>query len=40
MGRKSPTGVVESDCLYTMELGEVKAKGRTPERFPYTKEDS
>ena len=40
MGRKSCTGVVKSDWLYTMELGAVKAKGRPPERLSYAKEDS
>ena len=40
LGRKSYTGVGESDWLYTLELGEVKVKRRPPERLSYAKEDS
>ena len=40
VGRKRYTGAVKSDWLYTMELGELKAKGRPPERLSYAKEDS
>ena len=40
LGRKSCTGVVKSDWLYTLELGEVKAEGRTPKGLSYAKEDS
>ena len=40
MGRKSCTGVVKNDWLYTRELGEVKAKGRILEGLWYAKEDS
>ena len=40
MGRKSYTGVVKSDWLYTMELGEGKAKGRPPEGLSYAKKFS
>ena len=28
---RAGTGIVKSDWLYTMELGEVKSKGRLPE---------
>ena len=40
MGRKSCTGVVKSDWLYTMELGEVKSRGGFLKGFAYTKEYS
>ena len=30
-GRKSCAGAVKSDCLCTLELGEVKTKRRPPE---------
>ena len=40
MGRKSSTGVVNSDYLYTKELGEIKSRGSLLKRFPYAKEDS
>ena len=38
MGRKSCTGVVKSDCLYTVELGEVRSRGSFLKGFPYAKE--
>ena len=37
MGRKSCIGVVKSDWLHTMDLGEVKSKGKFPKRFSYAK---
>ena len=40
LGRKSCNGVVRSDWLYSMELGQVKAKGRPPKGLSYPKEDS
>ena len=39
VGRKSCTGAVKSDCLYTVELGEVKSRGSFLKGFPYAKED-
>ena len=36
MGRESCTGAVkQSGSLYTMNLGEVKSKGKFPKRFSY-----
>lgn len=40
VGRKGCTGVMKSDWLYTMELGEAKARGRPPEGLSCAKEDS
>ena len=40
MGRKSCPGVVMSDWSYTMELAEVKSKGRPPGGLSHAKEDS
>ena len=40
MGRKICNGVVKSDWLYTMELGEVNAKQMPPEGLSYAKEHS
>ena len=40
VGRKSCTGVVKSDWLYTLELGEVKSRRNFLKGFPYAKEDS
>ena len=39
MGRKSCTGVVKSDGLYTVELGEVQSRGSFLKPSPYAKED-
>ena len=38
MGRKSCTGAVKSDWLYSVELGEVKSRGSFLKGFPYAKE--
>ena len=38
MSRKSRTGVVKSDWLYAMELGEVKSRGSFLKEFPYAKD--
>ena len=40
VGRKGCTGVAKSDWLYTMELGEAKAKWRPSEGLSCAKEDS
>ena len=40
MGRKSCTGVVKSDWLYALELGEIKSRGSFLKGFPCAKEDS
>ena len=37
MDRKSYTGVVKNDWLYTMELEEVKSKGKFSKKFSYAK---
>lgn len=37
--RKSCIRVMKSDCLYTVELGELKSKESFLKGFPYTKED-
>ena len=39
VGRKSCPGVVHSDCLYTVEVGEVKSRGSFLKGFPHAKED-
>ena len=39
MGRKSCTGVVQSDSLHTVEFGEVKSRGSFLKGFPHAKED-
>ena len=39
LSRKSCTGVRKSDCLYSMELGEVKSRGNFLKGFPHPKED-
>ena len=39
MGRKSCAGVVKNGWFYTMDLGVVKSKGKSPKRFSYA-EDS
>ena len=38
MGRKSCTGVMNKDWLYTVDLGEVKSKGKFPKRLSYAKD--
>ena len=40
MGRKSCPGVVMSDWSFTMELEEVKSKGRPPGGLSHAKEHS
>ena len=37
MGRKSCTGMVKNDWLYTMDLGEVKIGGKFPKKLSYAK---
>ena len=38
VGRKSCTGVVQSDCFCTVGLGEVKSRGSLLKGFLYAKE--
>ena len=40
MGRKCCTGVLKSDWLYTVQLGETKSRGSFLVGFPYAREDS